>query len=368
MTMGRNHKRAIFTALLLIPAVVATTAVGCAKRSDDDGAALEPFDGPIGDASTKPKSERDAAKADAGQKSRGSRASDDPVIERGRYLVDNVAGCGDCHTPGGATPDPSLYLSGVECLIDLNGDGTGCLRSGNLTPSGGGLGRRTDAQVKAMFMNGRRPEGSALSPVMPYWVFHNMTDEDADAIVKYLRWIDPVERVMPPNSIAFMTRKPAAAIDKNTIPKAKGSVDGGPDAENGRYLATMAGRCLECHTPDLPNGIRPIDMTKPFVGNRAWSSKQLGLAAPPMPEMIYSSNITSAFVAGIGEYSTSHIIRAIRDGLDHNGGKMCPPMPSGIGRAYAGLTDKDALDIATYIKNLPPEDEFANGTCVIQLD
>lgn len=363
-----NHKRAIFAALLLVPLAVVSAVVGCAKEPKEDTASAVEFDGSVPESATKTKSASDAAKEDAKAKSSGSKKSDDPVVERGRYLVDNVAGCGDCHTPGGATPDPSQYLAGVDCLVPLE-NGNGCLHSANLTPSNSGLGRRTDSQIKAMFMDGRRPEGNSLNPVMPYWVFHNMTEEDADAIVKYLRWIDPVEHIVAPDAIAFMTRKPAAPIDKNTIPKAKGSVDGGPNAENGRYLATMAGRCLECHTPDSAQGaIRPIDMKYPFSGNRSYSARQYGLQVPPAPEVIYSTNITPAYVAGIGEYSNADIQRAIRDGLDHNGGKMCPPMPSGIGRTYSGLTDQDVLDIATYIQNVPGSDKFTTGSCLIQLE
>ena len=42
---------------------------------------------------------------------------------------------------------------------------------------------------------------------------------------------------------------------------------------------------------------------------------------------------------------------------------ICPPMPVGPQGAYGGLTDGDALDIANYIKSLPPAVNFIADMC-----
>ena len=107
---------------------------------------------------------------------------------RGQYIVDHVAACGDCHTPMGQNgPVPGMYLAGNPSFIALpNGDKLG---SRNLTNDETGLKNRTDAEIKDMFQNGMRPTATGmepLNPVMPYYVFHNMTDADANAIVAYL--------------------------------------------------------------------------------------------------------------------------------------------------------------------------------------
>lgn len=355
--------------LVVAPSVVAGLMAGCATEEGRSKASVSRWEAGPGPDAERQKDSRPAS--DARAAGADDRPPGDPAaIERGRYLVDHVAACGQCHTPGGATPDTTRYLAGVECLVDLNGaEPGGCLHSGNLTSSASGLARRSDAQIKAMFMDGRRPEGRALHPVMPYWVFHNMTDADADSIVAYLRTVPAVEHIVPPSAIQFITRSPAAPIDPATIPRAKGgAVDGGPNPENGRYLAAMAGRCLECHTPDLPGGVRPIDMRKPFAGDREYSAVALGLSSPPFPEKIYSTNITPAPVSGIGGWTVADIQRAMREGRDRNNGRMCPPMPFGPMGAFAGLTDQDSLDIATYIANLPPIDRFTSGTCLVQLE
>src|SRR5215468_1835773 len=80
------------------------------------------------------------------------------IVERGRYLVDTVALCNDCHTPrnaDGSFDKTNRYLAGVECLIDVDPEpGKGCLNSRNLTSDATGLKSRTDVQIKAMFQDG----------------------------------------------------------------------------------------------------------------------------------------------------------------------------------------------------------------------
>src|SRR5688572_21171090 len=113
--------------------------------------------------------------------------------QRGRYLVDHVALCGDCHTPRNldGSPDLANYLAGASCFIDVDPatSGVGCLSSRNLTNGAAGLMNRTDQEIKDMFQGGTRPNDAHLFSVMPYWLFANLTTEDADAIVAYLRTV-----------------------------------------------------------------------------------------------------------------------------------------------------------------------------------
>lgn len=132
---------------------------------------------------------------------RTARASDaaakpDPV-ERGRYLV-TIAGCNDCHTPGYlyGQPDMSRKLSGSE----LGWPGPwGLAFAANLTPDKEtGLGGWTDEQVLEALRTGQRPDGRMLAPIMPYMNFSELTDDDARAIVAYLRSIPAVKHQEPP--------------------------------------------------------------------------------------------------------------------------------------------------------------------------
>ena len=64
-----------------------------------------------------------------------------------------------------------------------------------------GLGSWTDAEIKSAFLDGNAKgvDGGTrpLFPIMPYFVLHNMTAQDANAIVAYLRSIPAVANAIP---------------------------------------------------------------------------------------------------------------------------------------------------------------------------
>ncbi len=113
--------------------------------------------------------------------------ADDAQIARGRYLV-TLSGCSDCHTPGAllGSPDMKRYLGGSDVGFAI--PGAGVFVGENLTPDKDtGLGSWTDAQIIAAFRTGKTPEGRELSPVMPFPALSHLTDEDAQAIVAFLK-------------------------------------------------------------------------------------------------------------------------------------------------------------------------------------
>ncbi len=121
-----------------------------------------------------------------------AQAADPAAVARGKYLV-TIAGCHDCHTPGYflGKPDMARYLGGSDVGFEL--PGLGVFVGPNLTPDKEtGLGNWTDAQVVAALQTGARPDGRMLAPIMPYHAFANLTPEDAQAIVAFLRSVPPV--------------------------------------------------------------------------------------------------------------------------------------------------------------------------------
>ena len=98
-------------------------------------------------------------------------------------------------------------------------------------------------------------------------------------------------------------------------------------AEQGRYLA-IAGDCGGCHT--RPEG------GKAFAG---------GYAITSPVGAIYSTNITSSSIAGIGAYSEAQFSRALRDGIRRDGTHLYPAMPY---TAYAKLSDADVRALYIY--------------------
>jgi mono/diheme cytochrome c family protein len=291
-------------------------------------------------------------------------------VERGKYLIEHVGVCGDCHTPRKADGsfDTARLLAGVDCFIDVDpvDPDVGCLSSRNLTNDATGLKNRTDEEIKAMFLEGKRPVGSgdeptALYPVMPYWVLGNMTDEDADSIVAYLRTVPAVENRVTPAQMPFLIDEPAPRFPEAKIPMPRDDYTDQEAALRGRYLAGNVGICMECHMGRDDMGLPLVDMA--FAGGGVFHRDELGLP-PVFPEIIYSSNITP-HATGIQGWSVQNVVDALKKGEDFNqgGAPLCPPMPAGPMAAYGGLTDQDAADIGHYLLSIPPTENAIPADC-----
>jgi mono/diheme cytochrome c family protein len=122
-------------------------------------------------------------------------ATEDPIA-RGHRIV-YTSGCVDCHTPGSfyGAPDTTRMLAGSE----LGWQGPwGISFPRNLTPdSTTGIGTWTEDQIVTAVREGRRPDGTALLPPMPWPVYSRLTDEDAHALAKYLKSLPPVVHDVP---------------------------------------------------------------------------------------------------------------------------------------------------------------------------
>jgi mono/diheme cytochrome c family protein len=124
-------------------------------------------------------------------------AAADDRLERGKYLV-GIAGCSDCHTPGGllGNPDSSRTLGGSDVGFAI--PGVGVFVGPNLTPDKlTGLGGWTNDQIIKALTSGIRPDGRVLSGVMPWQALSRLTSSDAQAIVAYLQSLPPVKNAVP---------------------------------------------------------------------------------------------------------------------------------------------------------------------------
>lgn len=123
--------------------------------------------------------------------------ADEAQIERGRYLA-QIAGCGDCHTPGHFLGDPDMtrLLGGSDVGFEVPGFGS--VYGPNLTPDDEtGLGTWTPDQIVTAIRTGVTPEGRVLVPVMPWPNLAALSDEDAFAIAAFLKSLDPVSNDVP---------------------------------------------------------------------------------------------------------------------------------------------------------------------------
>jgi mono/diheme cytochrome c family protein len=120
---------------------------------------------------------------------------------RGAYLVNNVMGCTDCHTPvDPATGAPLMdkYLAGRQPY-----EGPwGIVYGGNITPhEETGIGSWTEEEIKRAIVAGIGKDGRRLI-LMPWYTYAALTPEDADAVVHYLKnGVTPVNNQVPAASL-----------------------------------------------------------------------------------------------------------------------------------------------------------------------
>ena len=107
---------------------------------------------------------------------------EDPVAY-GAYLAGPVGHCIECHTPG--SHGNVDYVGSLGAGGRLFAGPWGESVSSNITSAG--LSHWTDDEIKTMISRGVRPDGSPMLPPMGYAYYAEISDEDLDAIVAYLR-------------------------------------------------------------------------------------------------------------------------------------------------------------------------------------
>src|ERR1700758_5533724 len=124
----------------------------------------------------------------------GAARADTPV-ERGAYLVNTIMTCANCHSPKG----PPDVVAGKDFSGGLRFDEPPFdVTAPNITPDKEtGIGAWSDADIKKLLRTGMRPNGVPVAVIMPTGFYDIITDGDMDAIVAYLRTLNPVKNKVP---------------------------------------------------------------------------------------------------------------------------------------------------------------------------
>lgn len=262
------------------------------------------------------------------------------LVARGAYLVEGPAACGNCHTRKNPdlTPKTDMFLAGGE-RFDTP---VFTAYSRNLTPDkDSGIGTWTDEQIIRAMREGVTKEGETLGPPMPVPTYHNMSNDDARAIVAYLRTIKPVHNEVPESKYKVPLQPLPSAKGNPAPPKSDKVAYGG-------YLVNAIAHCLECHsTPDARG--------EPDVAGHAGAG---GFPLPVWPEasakpgsVIFSLNITPDQETGIGSWNDDQIKRAITEGIDKDGQQLFPMMPFA---SFKKMTPEDLDAIVAYLHTIKP--------------
>jgi mono/diheme cytochrome c family protein len=112
-----------------------------------------------------------------------NRRSNEAEVARGKYLVEEVAKCPECHTPRDAQGnlDTHAWLWGAPIWITPVRP---IQNWADTVPPLAGLPSLTDTQVATVLEKGTGPEGETLRP--PMHIYH-MNHTDARAIIAYLK-------------------------------------------------------------------------------------------------------------------------------------------------------------------------------------
>ena len=258
-------------------------------------------------------------------------------IERGRYLVEGILTCGNCHSPrgpGGVVDSARLYSGGPQTWDEP----AFAVKGSNITPDPEtGIGKWSTAELRQAIAEGVRPNGSHLAPIMPYLFYKVFTPDDLDAVVAYVRSVPPVH-----NQVQAPIYK--AALPRNVLPgadKPPSQADLQDPVKRGFYLVTI-GHCMECHTPDR-------DGHRDFAGSLGTGGQTF---RGPFGESV-SRNITQHKEKGIGAWSDAEIKRAITHGIRPDGSRLKPPMGFDW---YARMNEDDLGAIVAYLRTVPAKE------------
>jgi mono/diheme cytochrome c family protein len=158
-------------------------------------------------------------------------AGSSPAWQRGRYLVNVLGHCGECHTPRGVVGE-------MEISRSLTGFALGRVAAPDITPAGLASRGWTPAGLRAYLGRGLARQGSAFSDMHPVIMLstRNLTAEDLAAVATYLLGDNP-----PPPA-------PQPAVDP-----AENAA-----AANGAGRMSYVALCAGCHGLDgdgVPNTV-----------------------------------------------------------------------------------------------------------------
>jgi mono/diheme cytochrome c family protein len=274
-------------------------------------------------------------------------------VARGKYLVHHVSDCLGCHSD--RTPEFGLPIKpGTEgkggFVFDKNLGFPGVVAAQNITSDREtGLGGWSDGEILRAIREGVDRQGNALFPMMPYQGFRHLSDEDAYAIVAYIRTLAPVKNTVPAKKIDFPVN-----LFVKFAPQPVAAPVIAPDRRDtvayGKYLTTIGG-CFECHTPhDEKNA---VIADKAFSGG--WVMKG------PWGTNV-TANITPHPSTWIGQTSREAFIGRFRSFAN------VKPVPAAKGRntimpwlAFSGMTDEDLGAIYDYLRTVPPIENRVNS-------
>ncbi|WP_245258470.1 c-type cytochrome [Methylosinus sp. LW4] len=257
-------------------------------------------------------------------------------IDRGRYLVEALTACDNCHTPRG--PDgyrlDKRFSGGSQTF---NGE-TYSVRGPNISSDAAtGIGSWSDERLAAAIIAGVGPEGR-LAPAMPSEYYRILTARDLEAVIAFLRTAAPVEAARP-------AQRRDGEQKAETFPGAEAPFEESAlddPLRRGFYVATLA-RCMECHSGET-NGA--LDHKEKLGAGGKLFRTPAGTAV--------GANITQHPTAGVGAWSDAEIKAAIVAGVGRDGKPLKPTMANLSKAHFSKMTPRDLDALILWLRTIPP--------------
>lgn len=265
------------------------------------------------------------------------------AIERGRYLVENVTGCLGCHSPVQDAPGEPPVVGKLGAGRDFKDPVfPGKLRSPNISSDKTeGIGAWTDGEIIRAMREGVSRDGRTLFPQMPYVTYaKTLSDDDALAIVSYLRTLAPVKSAegSGPTEMKF----PMSMFIRGVPQPLTSSPPAAPPVTDkkarGEWLLQVSS-CHDCHDA-VDNHHQPIP-SKALGGGFPFTTEKGKFIAP---------NISSDPATGIGSYSDDDLRRVFNEGK----GKAGRPLYVMPWSYYSGMTKEDKEALIFALRQQPP--------------
>ncbi|MCZ4316550.1 cytochrome c [Comamonadaceae bacterium G21597-S1] len=254
-------------------------------------------------------------------------------IARGAYLA-RAGNCMGCHSMSGGAE----YAGGRGIETPF-----GTVFAPNITPDPKtGIGSWSAAEFWRAMHHGRSKDGRLLYPAFPYPSYMNVTREDSDALLAYLRTVQPVEQANKAHALAFPYNTQAALALWRAMFFRAGDLQ--PDTQEtaewnrGRYLVEGLAHCAACHSSR--NGFGATILNAQFAG---------GL----MPdEAWYAPSLASPNEAGLQTWPREEAIQLLKSGVSRHA-TVSGPMADVVYSSTQYLTPQDVKAMVEYLASIP---------------
>jgi mono/diheme cytochrome c family protein len=289
----------------------------------------------VGDAPANPPPAANAGNATPAAAAPAAGESRADLLAHGKYLVETIAGCGNCHTPH--NQDGSLDLAQSYAGAYVITEPIFEAYAPNITPDmETGIGSWSEEDIVHAVRNGIRPDGQVLGPPMSFAWYRNLSDRDVRAIAAFIKQVPAIRNEVPRSTYQIPLNGYGPIV--TTVPE----VPRTDLVKYGEYLAGPVGHCMDCHTP-LVEGRN--DLAQIGRGANIFVNPfRLGWTA-------IAANITPHPTDGIGAWTDEENKRAIPDGVSRNGRQLLPFMPFGL---YKNIREEDLDAVVAYLRSLPP--------------